>query len=836
MNSESIESIRHLVECGRYAEALDLLERDSREGLGGLEAPQLALVADLLDTAGLHVLSDSIYRRLLADMPGSQAVIYRFALSAFSQGDLAETLDRGGLVAPEQWRLVKGIDLMVRAAIKAGRYDEAKRLLARGLGLRSAPNRGSLMLLAAKIAYWVDEDPGLVLQLHGGVADHAGTSMKRLAALAAADTGDYSRALRLLGLSLEKQQEEYAPDDLICAYEIMRRAGNLPASLQWLSFLFLSQGLSPLLPPSSPRSGFGFAALRCSLDLARRSATDQLVSVIMTMHDWHELSGVAIRSILDQTHANLELIVVVDGPVDARVDELLDDWSKRDQRVRTSALPENRGTYVAKNHGMDMARGELIAFMDCDDWSHPQRLERAVALLCDPGSGLQAVCDDSVRLNHDGSLAYRDTSFARYAPISLVIKREPVLTSIGYFEAVRCSGDSEFCERIVAAMGEELILFTKTVTIIQSFSERSLTGGGEYAYDWRGLTGDRFAYMQAFRSSHKASRSLNLDMRVAGNGHHRTPGIPRSILSDVGPSSVERAPAGTAGRLPNLSAGVGALDVAHHPMPRVAVPTRGWAETDAVAYLVCNPGGERRVGHAVSSLLNQTRPLSALVIVLNDCGVPGPLPEHPRMQWVGIDEVDDHEHGLNDPLVFLASDEVLYPPDYVARMTEAVNSQDGGVVAGVEGAALPAGALPATYDELVDRQRLHGLSHAGSREWIVNFLNPAALAYRDNLVDAGPAVFLLPPLGGARLAVYAQERRIPMLTVRRDDHWLQTTLAPHAVTFSNGMLEAARWQNEYHALLSGVGCWRLFDICERTAGAAERQPVREQSGGPRYAS
>jgi len=104
-----------------------------------------------------------------------------------------------------------------------------------------------------------------------------------------------------------------------------------------------------------------------------------LVSVVMPVHDGERFVEQAVRSILGQTFADLELIVVDDGSTDG-TPTILDRLAESDARMRV--LPtEWAGVVAAANEGCAHARGEYIARMDSDDVSMPERLERQLARL-----------------------------------------------------------------------------------------------------------------------------------------------------------------------------------------------------------------------------------------------------------------------------------------------------------------------------------------------------------------------------------------------------------------------------------------------------------------------
>ena len=80
-----------------------------------------------------------------------------------------------------------------------------------------------------------------------------------------------------------------------------------------------------------------------------------------------------IDSILAQTYTDFELIIVDDGSTD-RSGQICDEYKDKDSRVYV-VHQENRGVSAARNAGIDMAKGEYIAFVDSDDVIHNQMLE-----------------------------------------------------------------------------------------------------------------------------------------------------------------------------------------------------------------------------------------------------------------------------------------------------------------------------------------------------------------------------------------------------------------------------------------------------------------------------
>ena len=109
------------------------------------------------------------------------------------------------------------------------------------------------------------------------------------------------------------------------------------------------------------------------------TATAPTVSVLMPVYNGARYLAEAVESILAQTFGDFEFVIVDDGSTD-RSPGMLDEYAKRDSRVRIIRRP-NMGIVGALNDAIAESKGELIARMDADDASEPQRLEKQVAYM-----------------------------------------------------------------------------------------------------------------------------------------------------------------------------------------------------------------------------------------------------------------------------------------------------------------------------------------------------------------------------------------------------------------------------------------------------------------------
>lgn len=99
------------------------------------------------------------------------------------------------------------------------------------------------------------------------------------------------------------------------------------------------------------------------------------ISVLMPVHNAGKYLAAAVSSILNQTHKNLELIIIDDFSNDSAIAEL-----ENDDRIRLIKSP-NRGIVHALNAGIESAKFSIIARMDGDDIALPERLEQQLDLL-----------------------------------------------------------------------------------------------------------------------------------------------------------------------------------------------------------------------------------------------------------------------------------------------------------------------------------------------------------------------------------------------------------------------------------------------------------------------
>ena len=126
------------------------------------------------------------------------------------------------------------------------------------------------------------------------------------------------------------------------------------------------------------------------------------ISVIIPTYNRGNIISHSIKSVLNQTYKNLEVIIVDDGSVDNTQQEI--DKIK-DNRIKYIKLEKNYGAPNARNIGIKNAVGQLISFQDSDDILYPNKLEKQFHNIINKNSNLD-FCKIKVIFNSSYSFFY----------------------------------------------------------------------------------------------------------------------------------------------------------------------------------------------------------------------------------------------------------------------------------------------------------------------------------------------------------------------------------------------------------------------------------------------
>ena len=184
-----------------------------------------------------------------------------------------------------------------------------------------------------------------------------------------------------------------------------------------------------------------------------------LVSVIIPAYNIDKYLAETLDSVLAQSYTYFEVVIVNDGSAD-RTLEIAQEYAAKDDRIQVISQV-NQGVSAARNHGIRVTTGELLAFLDGDDRWHPNKLNAhvnhfqevknlgmsfaKVAFITSDGSDTKQ-CSNSKLTNFKPEDFYVENLVV--TPSNVVIRRSTI-DSVGYFELkLNGSEDQELFFRI----------------------------------------------------------------------------------------------------------------------------------------------------------------------------------------------------------------------------------------------------------------------------------------------------------------------------------------------------------------------------------------------------
>lgn len=262
-----------------------------------------------------------------------------------------------------------------------------------------------------------------------------------------------------------------ATDAGLAAYDRAALAGEATADLTlarvnlettpecrvlWINMVLARYGIEPvtLLPDQGQPT---YDRLTCAIPLPK--VTDgPKVTVLIAAYEAADTLPTALRSLQEQTWANLEIIVLDDCSPSMDTVRVVEGFAATDPRIQVVRMAENGGAYVARNHGLDMATGEFVTLHDADDWSHPRKIETQVRFMMENPEVMgcttqQARAYSDIRIlrwSGTGTFIFTNTS-------SFFFRREPMKEKLGYWDTVRFAADNELVRRMQKVWGKDCI-------------------------------------------------------------------------------------------------------------------------------------------------------------------------------------------------------------------------------------------------------------------------------------------------------------------------------------------------------------------------------------------
>lgn len=203
--------------------------------------------------------------------------------------------------------------------------------------------------------------------------------------------------------------------------------------------------------------------------------TTKLVSVIIPTFNRKYCIGRAVKSALNQTYEDIEIIIVDDGSKDGTGKYIK---SFQDRRIRY-VYQENKGVSAARNNGIIIAKGDYIAFLDSDDEWEKSKLEKQIRVLTkDPGLSMvfcgshildhtEKVIEKRYCTEEQRGFVFEKLILRNFIPTPTVLMKKSILLHIGMMDESISYGEDWHCWLKVAAfnrigfVNEKLVKFRR---------------------------------------------------------------------------------------------------------------------------------------------------------------------------------------------------------------------------------------------------------------------------------------------------------------------------------------------------------------------------------------
>lgn len=245
----------------------------------------------------------------------------------------------------------------------------------------------------------------------------------------------------------------------------------------------------------------------------------ELVTVIITTYKRSDVIERAVKSILNQTYKNIEIIVVDDNANIPEEREKTAEIIKKYPNIIYIANAKNLGGALARNEGIYKAKGKYIAFLDDDDEYREDKIEKQYNLYKEHENEKVGMifCEDenkSYNANYKSNLLYQQMLNC-IAPTSFWFMPKKVLEEVGYFEDSPCKQDSILLLKVIAAgytvykVPENLIIFNwhDTGHGISGTNKKNIIGMKNYR-DWCRKYYDKITQEQVKNVEYNFSKKL----------------------------------------------------------------------------------------------------------------------------------------------------------------------------------------------------------------------------------------------------------------------------------------------------------------------------------------
>lgn len=218
---------------------------------------------------------------------------------------------------------------------------------------------------------------------------------------------------------------------------------------------------------------------------------DKLVSIIITNYNCENYIEKAIKSCLEQTYKNIEILIIDDNSTDNSLNLIKKYFY--DKRISLYKINQNVGPYWLKNSLIQKANGNYITMLDADDVYTNDKIEKQI-IEFDKNESLFLVSCSAQRKNEKASIGYP----------SMMWKKE-IFQKIGFYDSVRIGADAEIFDRFIKLYKENYKHIPEVLYLCPERRKEGLTSIIPEKSDIRKQ------YFNSYKKHHEKSKNLKIE-------------------------------------------------------------------------------------------------------------------------------------------------------------------------------------------------------------------------------------------------------------------------------------------------------------------------------------
>jgi glycosyltransferase involved in cell wall biosynthesis len=193
------------------------------------------------------------------------------------------------------------------------------------------------------------------------------------------------------------------------------------------------------------------------------------VSVVIASHNYARFLPDAIGSVMAQTYADWECVIVDDASTDDTC-AVVNRMVARDPRFRYVKNGKNLGEAGSRNLGNRLSRGRFVAALDADDWWHPEKLRAQMSAISPDhvlgftGAVIRSETSDRLLMGGDSWANDLDSSLRKENLVphsSVLVRRDAVLAVGGYRDGMPPAADWDLWLRLLYQFGASSIFYVR---------------------------------------------------------------------------------------------------------------------------------------------------------------------------------------------------------------------------------------------------------------------------------------------------------------------------------------------------------------------------------------